>query len=108
MTNQLAYNIWLEKDIWEVAANLRTNRELIKQGSRQLLAAIKQIIAPMHDWWEKEQTRAEVEVEILDQLFEVIPIPPYSEEDAQKYAAQIYNYIWQRCTSGNFPVAVAS
>ena len=81
----------------------KADRERLKQGSRQLLTALKEIIEPMHDWWEKEQTRAEVEVEILDKIFEVIPMPPYSEEDAQSFAVEIYNYIWQRSAAGSFP-----
>lgn len=83
----------------------KADRERLKQGSRQLLAALKQIIEPMHDWWEKEQTRAEVEVEILDRIFDVIPMPPYTEEEAQKFASEIYNYIWQRSAAGAFPAS---
>lgn len=81
----------------------KPDRERLKQGSRQLLAALKQIIAPMHEWWEKEQTRAEVEVGILDKMYEVIPMPPYSEDDAQSFATQVYNYVWQRSQAGTFP-----
>lgn len=57
----------------------------------------------MHEWWEKEQTCAEVEVTILDRVFEVIPMPPYTEDDAQRFATEIYNYIWQRSAVGTFP-----
>ena len=86
----------------------KADRERLKQGSRQLLAALKQIIEPMHDWWEKEQTRAEVEVEILDRIFDVIPMPPYTEEEAQKFASEIYNYIWQRSAAGAFPASAVA
>ncbi len=86
----------------------KKDRERLKQGSRQLLEALKMLIGPMHDWWEKEQTRAEVEVEILDRIFEVIPMPPYDEGDAQKFATEIYNYIWQRSAAGAFPKSPAA
>ena len=86
----------------------KADRERLKQGSRQLLDALKQMIQPMHDWWEKEQTRAEVEVEILDRVFDVIPMPPYTEEEAQGFATEIYNYIWQRSAAGAFPAAAVA
>ncbi len=86
----------------------KVDRERLKQGSRQLLESLKQLISPLHQWWEKEATRAEIEVEILDQIFNVIPIPPYTEDDAQKYADQIYQYIWERSESGAFPIGSAA
>lgn len=86
----------------------KADRERLKQGSRDLLESLKKLIGPMHEWWEKEQTRAEIEVEILDQIFNVIPMPPYNEADAKTYAEQIYQYIWQRSESGAFPVISAA
>ena len=43
-------------------------REKIKQESRDLLAELQRLIAPLEQWTEKEQTQAEVEVFILTVL----------------------------------------
>lgn len=85
----------------------KTELEKLKEGSRQLLDALKELIEPMHDWWEKEQTRAEVEVEILDKVYDVIPMPPYGEVEAEEFASQIFNYIFERSEAGSFPGTVA-
>jgi hypothetical protein len=39
---------------------------------------VRKLIAPLERWTDKEQTRAEVEVRILDHLFQVLPTPPFS------------------------------
>lgn len=79
----------------------KADRERLKQGSHQLLAALTELLRPMQQWTQKEQTQAEVEVFILDKLFEVIPMPPYTEEDAQAAAEHVYQYVWQRSATGH-------
>jgi len=44
-------------------------REQIKQASRELLAELRHLIAPLEQRTEKEQTQAEVEVFIFDHAF---------------------------------------
>ena len=54
----------------------KADRERVKLASRSLLESIRKLIAPLERWTEKEQTQAEVEVGILDHVFEELPTPP--------------------------------
>lgn len=74
----------------------KADRERVKQASRGLLASIRELIAPLERWTEKEQTQAEVEVFILDQLFGVLPTPPFTADDKQALAKRVYQHIWQQ------------
>jgi type I restriction enzyme R subunit len=47
----------------------------LKQASRDLLASIRARLAELDRFWEKEQTKAEVEVFILDEIFSRLPTP---------------------------------
>ena len=47
----------------------KTTRERVKQASRHLLASIRARLAELDRFWEKEQTKADVEVFILDEVF---------------------------------------
>jgi type I restriction enzyme R subunit len=78
----------------------KTARERVKQASRQLLTSLNAILAPMQQWTAKERTQAEVKTLILDQLYEALPIPPFTEEETDAAAARIYDYVWQRCATG--------
>ena len=71
-------------------------RETLKQASRGLLASLIELLKPMEQWTEKEQTQAEVKVFILDRLFETLPQPTYSPEEAETAAGSVYAYVWQR------------
>ncbi len=77
-------------------------REQIKQESRDLLAALQRLIAPLDQWTEKEQTQAEVEVFILDHVYQALPEPPYTAEDKKAAAGLVYRHIWQQSASGLF------
>ena len=77
----------------------KADREDVKQGSRQLLAALLTLLGPMEQWTEKEQTQATVKVFILDRLYEVLPNPPYSPEETEEAAARIYDYVRERSAS---------
>lgn len=74
----------------------KTDRERIKQASRDLLAGVLLVIAPLNRWTEKEQTQAEVETFILDQVYQELPEPPYTQDDKQQVAALVYRHIWQQ------------
>jgi type I restriction enzyme, R subunit len=56
----------------------------------------------MRHWTENAQTQAEVEVFILDNLCKVLPMPPFTEDDAESLKQQVYDYIWQRTKAGDF------
>jgi type I restriction enzyme R subunit len=81
----------------------RVDRERIKLASRSLLDSIRKLVAPLERWTEKEQTQAEVEVFILDHVFEVLPTPPFTDDDKNQIARRIYRHIWQQSSSGMFP-----
>ncbi len=74
----------------------KADRERIKQASRELLAGVSQVIAPLDRWTEKEQTQAEVQTFILDHVYQTLPEPPYTPDDKQQVAELVYRHIWQQ------------
>lgn len=82
----------------------KADRERVKQASRSLLRSIQEILARFERWTEKEQTQAEVQVFILDQVYEALPTPPFTEEEKQAVAQRVYQHIWQRSV-GSGPMA---
>jgi len=84
----------------------KTDRERLKQASRQLLASLTGLLETMRQWTEKEQTRAEVQVFILDQLSRSLPDPPYTPDATANLASRIFDYIWhQNAEYGQHPAA---
>jgi type I restriction enzyme R subunit len=77
----------------------KVDRERLKQSSRDLLAALQELIASMDQWTQKPQTQAEVEVFILDQLYEKLPSPPFTDDDKTEAAKKVYSFIWQQSAS---------
>ena len=84
----------------------RKERERLKQASRSLLASVSDLLRPMPDWTQNTTTRAEVEVFILDNLYTALPRPPYTDDETERLAGRIYEYIWQRSASGESLFAV--
>jgi type I restriction enzyme R subunit len=80
----------------------KTDRERVKQASQTLLDSIRKLITPLERWTEKEQTQAEVEVFILDHLFQVLPMPPFTADETQVMAKRIYQHVWQQTLAGSF------
>ncbi|MBI5739359.1 MAG: type I restriction endonuclease subunit R [Nitrospirae bacterium] len=78
----------------------KKDRESLKQASRGLLASLRELVKPIESWTEKAQTTALVETFILDRLYETLPQPPYTPEDADAAAKLVYEYIWQRSAVG--------
>ena len=76
----------------------KTERERIKQANRDLLA----VIAPLDRWIEKEQTQAEVETFILDQVYLSLPEPPYTPDDKAQVAQLVYRHILQKSVVAHF------
>ncbi len=85
----------------------KTQREKLKQASRELLAKLQELLATMKQWTQNESTQADVEVFILDQLYAALPHPPFNDEDTQRLAARVYEYVWQR-TSNGMPLSTAA
>lgn len=63
---------------------------------------IQQLIAGLDRFWKKEQTQAEVEVFILDELYEALPTPPFTEAEKEQAASNVYQHVWQQAASGEF------
>jgi type I restriction enzyme R subunit len=80
----------------------KTARERIKQASRDLLASIKARLAELDHFWEKEQTKADVEVFILDEVFAHLPTPPFTADEKRLVAGNVYAHVWQQAMSGGF------
>ena len=80
----------------------KTERERVKQASQGLLDALRKLIAERERWTEKEETKAEVEVLILNELFTVLPTPPFTEDEKAAMAQRVYQHVWQQSASGVF------
>ena len=80
----------------------KKDREKLKQASRSLLSSLRELIKPMPNWTQNVQTQAEVRMFVLDILWEKLPRPPFSEEDAEILTDRVYDYVWQRSTTGDF------
>lgn len=80
----------------------KVSRERVKQASRELLASIKARLAELDRFWEKEQTKADVEVFILDEVFASLPSPPFTPEEKKLVASNVYAHVWQQAMSGGF------
>lgn len=78
----------------------KADRERLKQASRSLLDALRNLLKPMPKWTENTSTQAEVKVFILDTLWRDLPKPPFTEQEAEKLADVVYDYVWQRSASG--------
>ncbi|XSG83890.1 MAG: type I restriction endonuclease subunit R [Methylohalobius sp. ZOD2] len=77
----------------------KADRERVKQASRDLLSAIKTRLAELDHFWEKEQTKAEVEVFILDEVYARLPTPPFSPDEKKLVAEAVYGHVWQQAAS---------
>jgi type I restriction enzyme, R subunit len=79
----------------------RADREKLKQASRLLLPSLQALIDPMESWTENASTQAEVKVFILDDLWNSLPRPPFTESETEELAERVYEYVWQRSASGS-------
>lgn len=46
------------------------------------------------------RTQAEIRVLILDRLWQFLPIPPFTDEEAEQLTERVYDYAWHRSASG--------
>jgi type I restriction enzyme, R subunit len=83
-------------------------REKIKQASQSLLDSLYQVIAPLEQWTEKERTRADVRVSILDHLHRTLPKPPFTDEEMEEVTEKIFQHVWQKSASRDFPTKIAA
>lgn len=83
----------------------KADRERVKQASREMLASVKARLAELDRFWEKEQTKGEVEAFILDEIFVKLPSPPFTPEEKKLVADNVYAHVWQQAMSGGFAKA---
>ena len=105
-----AYNplqVWLF-DLLQKNNLGNTEREKIKLASQSLLDSLYQVIAPLEQWTEKERTRADVRVSILDHLHRTLPKPPFTDEEMEEVTEKIFQHVWQKSASGDFPTKIAA
>ena len=98
---ELALFDLLQKDGIDKAA-----RERVKQASRELLVSIKARLIELDRFWEKEQTKGEVEAFILDEIFLKLPSPPFTPDEKQLVANNVYAHVWQQSMNGGLIRAV--
>ena len=83
----------------------RASRERVKQASRDLLAAINARLKDLDRFWEKEQTKADIKVFILDEVYASLPTPPFTPEEKEAVAAEVYTHVWQQAVRGELAMA---
>jgi type I restriction enzyme, R subunit len=80
----------------------KADREKLKQASKSLLASLRELLKPMPTWTQNVQTQAEVKVFVLDNLWQSLPRPAFTEQEMETLADRVYDYVWQRSTTGGF------
>ena len=77
----------------------KADRERLKQASRTLLASLRELLPQMPNWTKNTTTQAEVKMRIFDNLWQTLPQPPYSEDDAEVLAERVYDFVWAQTTA---------
>jgi type I restriction enzyme R subunit len=78
----------------------KADRERLKQASKALLSSLIDLLRPMPGWTQTTTTQAEVRVFILDNLYQWLPRPPFTDNETEAVADRVYEYVWQRSKSG--------
>ncbi len=78
----------------------QADRERLKQASKGVLASLKAHLASMPTWTKNSTTQADVQMFILDNLFAMLPRPPFTDEEAESLAARLYGFVYQKCERG--------
>lgn len=69
------------------------------------LASPRTSLTDIDHFWEKEQTKADVEVFILNEIYAKLPSPPFSPKDKEAAANRVYTHVWQQTIAGTFAEA---
>ena len=78
-----------------------TDRERLKQASKALLLSLTDLLRPMRNWTQTATTQAEVRIFILDNLYQSLPRPPFTDAETEDIAERVYEFTWQRGASGH-------
>jgi len=79
----------------------KADRERLKQASKGLLASLRDLLRPMHDWTQNTTTQAEVKVFILDNLWRALPRPHFTDDETEAVANRVYDFVWQQSATGH-------
>ncbi len=83
----------------------KADRERVKQASKGLLATLQKQLASMPAWTQNATTQADVKVLILDTLYQSLPRPPFTDEEADALAEKLYGFVWQQSGQGQLIAA---
>jgi len=83
----------------------KTNREKLKQASKELLASLQGLISSMPNWTKNAKTQADVKIFILDKLYTSLPRPPFTDQETEASAERLYDFVWQQSESDVFKAA---
>ena len=83
----------------------KAHRERMKHASRNLLASIEARVRELDRFWEKEQTKGEVKVFILDEVYGSLSMPPFRSDEVSGLAEKVYEHVWERAVRGDFSMA---
>ena len=67
--------------------------------------SVKARLKELNRFWEKEQTKAEIQVFILDEVYANLPTPPLTPEEKEAVAVEAYTHVWQQAVRGEFAMA---
>ena len=65
----------------------------LKSTAKELLQKVKEAIHQMHNWREKEETKANVEKVIRNVLYMELP-HSYDDQDMEQYRRQVFSYVY--------------
>jgi type I restriction enzyme R subunit len=77
----------------------KAERERVKQASKGLLSSLEELLRPMPEWTQNASTQAEVKVLILNNLYNSLPRPPFTETEIERASDGIYSFVWQKSAS---------
>jgi len=80
----------------------KAERERVKQASRNLLASLEARLSELDRFWEKEQTKADVKVFILDEVYTSLPTPPFTDQEKEAVAVDVFAHVWQQAVRAEF------
>jgi hypothetical protein len=83
-------------------ARRRATREGLREDE---LALFNLLQKEALDFWEKEQTKVDIEVFILDEVFSKLPTPPFTTEEKKAVAGNVYAHVWQQAMNGELAMA---
>jgi len=83
----------------------KADREKLKQASRGLLASLSEHLASMPNWTKNTTTQADVQMFILDRLYDSLPRPLFTDEEAESLAKRLYGFVWQQSERGQLMAA---